>query len=160
MNIPGKLAFLCVLPVLSGCISLRFGDSSRDENSFFEMNGLAHAYGEVVNWDDYDGPNFGIDVLSNLGDGEVAAVDLGPIFGVGVGLAGFRLRIWPIDFGVGVLAYDPEDANHINKRKKDRVQEEEEEYEEEDKDREHEEADEHEAKQDEKPAKHRTGKLR
>ena len=40
---------------------------------------------------------------------------LGPLFGVGVGLAGFRLRIWPIDFGIGVLAYDPEDANHINK---------------------------------------------
>ncbi|MHC5066007.1 MAG: hypothetical protein ACYTG5_18760 [Planctomycetota bacterium] len=115
MNLLTKLSLLTALPLLAGCFSLRMGDNTRDEDKFFEIDGLASAYGNIVSFDEYDGPNYGIDILSNLGDGEVAAVDLGPIFGVGVGLAGFRLRIWPIDFGIGVLAYDPEDANHINK---------------------------------------------
>ena len=115
MNLLTKLSLLTALPILSGCFSLRMGDNTHDDDKFFEIDGLASAYGNIVSFDEYDGPNYGIDILSNLGDGEVAAVDLGPIFGVGVGLAGFRLRIWPIDFGIGVLAYDPEDANHINK---------------------------------------------
>ncbi len=115
MKLLTKLSLLSLVPLLSACFSLRMGDNTKDEDKFFEVDGLASAYGNIVSFDEYDGPNYGIDILSNLGDGEVAAVDLGPIFGVGVGLAGFRLRIWPIDFGIGVLAYDPEDANHVNK---------------------------------------------
>lgn len=145
MNLSTKLALLCAVPFLSSCISLRFGDSSRGDNSFFEMDGIAGAYGEIVDWDDFQGADYGIDVLHNVSDGEVAAVDFGPIFGVGVGLAGFRLRIWPIDFGIGVLAYDPEDANQVNKkgrRRKDR-----------ERDREHEE--EHEGEKAESDSKNR-----
>ena len=39
--------------------------------------------------------------------GEIATLDLWPLFGVGVGLAGVRIRILPFEFAIGTLFYHP-----------------------------------------------------
>lgn len=39
--------------------------------------------------------------------GEVVSVDLWPILGLGVGIAGVRLRVLPFEVGIGTLFYDP-----------------------------------------------------
>lgn len=100
---------LALLLSLTSCFSLRIGGGDHDDDGFFEIDGVADAYADTYSWSDYDGPPVDIGVLS-FNNGEVASVDLGPIFGVGVGLAGFRLRVFPFDVGLGTLFYDPEDA--------------------------------------------------
>lgn len=46
--------------------------------------------------------------------GEWASVDVWPLFGVGVGLAGARVQVLPFEVGLGVLAYKPSPPPRID----------------------------------------------
>ncbi|MBK8976790.1 MAG: hypothetical protein IPM29_12805 [Planctomycetes bacterium] len=94
----------------SGCVSLRFGPSATGDDDFFQMHGIANAHGGIVAWREH--PSYGVELLSGFSHGEVASIDIGPVVGVGVGLAGFRFHLWPLEFGIGTLFYDAEAASH------------------------------------------------
>ena len=99
-----RALFFFALFLLPSCISLRFSDEGDPP---VRVRGIANAYADVVGFEDYQGPLLGLDLIHNLAEGELVALDVGPIFGLGIGVAGARLRVWPIDIGLGALFYEP-----------------------------------------------------
>ncbi len=55
---------------------------------------------------DYDGNLLDARILGDgSGNGSIASVDLGPLAGVSVGLAGFNVRVLPLELGLGIGWY-------------------------------------------------------
>lgn len=100
-----------VAPVLAalmaaGCVSVRVGT---DDPSQIRLAGLATGYATLSALPDYDGTLLKAGTLGHADrDGEIVAVDLWPIAGVGVGLVGLRLRLLALETAVGSLFYHPE----------------------------------------------------
>lgn len=102
-------------PVLSvfflaatGCVSVHIGP----DDEFFRVRGLAHAHGSVGGLDNYDGSILDIGLLTNTrGHGELLSVEVGPFVGFGVGVVGARVRVLPLELGLGVGFYDPRPAS-------------------------------------------------
>ncbi len=68
---------------------------------YFNTDGMTEYDGDIVD-------------LSFLGtgarQGELVHVSIWPFVGVGVGAAGFRAQILPLDFGLGTILYKPSAA--------------------------------------------------
>jgi hypothetical protein len=94
----------CALFLLPSCISLNFGDEG--DPPPVRVRGLVSGHAQLSGFEDYQGPLLGLDLGHDIDRGELVALDVGPIFGVGIGVAGARLRVWPLDIGLGLLFYD------------------------------------------------------
>jgi hypothetical protein len=79
-----------------------------DDEEFFRMRGLGTAYAALPGIDDYDGKIIKLGLLSRSpGGGQLAGVEVWPLFKVGVGLVGAQVRVLPLELGAGVLFYHP-----------------------------------------------------
>lgn len=100
--IPFLLLLVAFLP---SCIGVSVGT---DDDEFFRMRGLGTAYAAVPGIDDYDGKIIRLGLLSRAPEGaQLAGIDVWPLFSIGVGLVGARVRILPFEIGAGVLFYEP-----------------------------------------------------
>jgi hypothetical protein len=96
---------LLVLLLVPSCIGVSVGT---DDDEFFRMRGLGTAYAAVPGIDDYDGKIIRLGLLSRAPDGaQLAGIDVWPLFSIGVGLVGARVRILPFEIGAGLLFYEP-----------------------------------------------------
>jgi hypothetical protein len=90
---------------LTGCIGVSVGT---DNDEFFRVRGLGTAYAALPGIDDYDGKILKVGLLTRSpGGGQLAGVELWPLFKVGVGLVGAQVRVLPLELGAGVLFYHP-----------------------------------------------------
>lgn len=98
--------------MLSGCVSVKVG--AKTEPSRLEFDGLGTAYAAVNGVRPYDGTFLRANLLSShRNDGEVASFEVWPICGAGVGLAGARINVFPIEVGAGILFYEPKPKNYF-----------------------------------------------
>ena len=96
---------LALLSLTPGCIGVSVGT---DDDEFFRMRGLGTAYAAVPGIDDYDGKIIKLGLLSRAPSGaQLAGIDVWPLFSVGIGLVGARVRVLPFEIGAGVLFYEP-----------------------------------------------------
>jgi hypothetical protein len=96
---------LAVLFLAPGCISFRL---SAESDPSIRASGLGNAYAGYSGVDEWDGDIIKLGLLGGHGrDGEIFSLDIWPLGGVGIGLAGARVRILPIEFGAGALFYKP-----------------------------------------------------
>lgn len=98
-------AVLLALP-LAGCLSIKAGNGPGA--AVVRMDGPVQAHVSA-------GPPARSSSVVNVGvlrgtqrDGELASVDVWPLFGVGVGVLGARASILGLEVGVGTLFYDPQ----------------------------------------------------
>ena len=91
---------------LSGCLTLKVG--AKSEPPQIKARGLVNAHFTATGFEPYGGHvlKAGLFGDSNRA-GEIVSLDVWPIAGVGVGLVGARVRLLPLEMGVGVLGYDP-----------------------------------------------------
>lgn len=108
---------LVLAALTPGCIGVSVGT---DDDEFFRMRGLGTAYAAVPGIDDYDGKIIKLGLLSRSPAGaQLAGIDVWPLFSVGVGLVGARVRVLPLEVGAGVLFYEPKAVRRdLSKRKR------------------------------------------
>ncbi len=100
--------FLAVVTLasLSGCTS--FEVKAAGEPARLETGGLASGYLALNGIRPYDQRLFYVGIFKKWRDEfEVVTLDVWPLVGVGVGLAGVRVQLLPLEVAVGVLAYHP-----------------------------------------------------
>lgn len=92
--------------MLSGCaIRLNKGD----ETPSFEWAGLGSVYVGASGIRPYDdGTILRADVLKFDRGGEIATLEVWPVFGLGIGLLGARVQVLSVEAAAGVLLYHPE----------------------------------------------------
>jgi len=96
------------MSLLSGC-SVTVG--ARSDSKGIDVSGLAGGYASLNGVRPYDGTIMEIAVCEHSRrskEFEVASLEVWPLLGLGVGLAGARVQLLFLDVGLGVLAYDPE----------------------------------------------------
>ncbi|MEZ5966668.1 MAG: hypothetical protein R3F56_22715 [Planctomycetota bacterium] len=87
------------------CIGMSVGT---DSDEFFRMRGFGTAYAAMPGIDDYDGKIIRVGLLSRSPAGaQLAGIEVWPLFSVGVGLVGARVRVLPFEIGAGLLFYHP-----------------------------------------------------
>jgi len=99
---------VCAIAVvlLGGCISLKIGTETRP--SCLKMEGLADGYVSLSALHGYNGTILDFGLLNeSLRRGEILSLDVWPLAGVGVGVVGARVRVLPMEAGLGVLWYNP-----------------------------------------------------
>ena len=98
------LVGLLALP-LAGCVSLKMGAGPGSSLVRIEGPVNAHVSAEAPQRGD---AVVDVGVLGNTRrHGEIVSVDVWPLVGVGVGLAGARASVLGLEVGVGTLLYDP-----------------------------------------------------
>ena len=103
---PAKLTALALAATsLSACSTLNVNLHSTPPEfpeATFDLHGTTEALG------DYDGDIIDASFLgTGARKGELAMIDIWPFVGVGVGPLGARIRILPIEIGVGLGFYAP-----------------------------------------------------
>ena len=97
----GVCSLLCV-----GCVNIRVGSSKGTTQ--LRSRGLVSGHASLTPISEFDGSFLKAGVLPGKGRrGEWASIDVWPLGGIGVGFVGARVRILPLEAGVGVLHYDP-----------------------------------------------------
>ena len=104
----GSIVLACVsASLILGC-SVRVG--TRTDSKGIDVSGLAGGYASVNGIRPYDGTILELALFEEShrsGEFEVASVELWPLAGLGVGLAGARAQLLFLDVGLGVIAYKP-----------------------------------------------------
>ena len=96
---------LIIAVALTGCVSLEVGTETSP--SRLEIKGLANGYASLNGLRAYDGKILRFGLLSKSErEAEVVSFDLWPLAGAGIGVVGARLRVLPLDMGVGALWYE------------------------------------------------------
>lgn len=90
---------------LTGC-SVSIGHRKDTETGTVEMRGIVNGYASINGLSEWDGDVIEASVLK-FRRGEIVQVEVWPIVGVGVGVAGLRLRVLPLEVGIGALFYHP-----------------------------------------------------
>lgn len=99
------LVVFALLFLVPGCISFRL---SAEDDPSLKYSGLGTAYAGYSGFDEWDGDLIKLGLLGGQGRaGEIFSLDIWPLGGVGIGLAGARVRVLPIELGVGALFYSP-----------------------------------------------------
>ena len=81
--------------------------SAGPEEEFFNVDSIVDVYGNVNGFDDWDGDFFDLGLFTGgKGHNEIFHIEIGPLFAFGVGFVGTRVRILPLQFGVGSLFYN------------------------------------------------------
>lgn len=105
-NLVTFLVMACLIVGLTGCMSFQIGTRTRPVREanpdvvqgVLTANFIPPYEGDIIKigWLEYaKNPN------------ELISVDVYPIFGFAIGAVGVRLRVIPIDFGIGILGYEP-----------------------------------------------------
>jgi len=91
---------------LGGCISLKI--ETQEKPSALKVEGLADGYITMGGLHPYNGTivDFGL-FGEERRRGEILSLDVWPLAGIGVGVLGGRVRVIPLEAGVGILLYDP-----------------------------------------------------
>lgn len=94
--------FLCF--TLASCVSVTIGS---DKDSL-EVRGLVNAYATLDGLEDRSGPLFEFGLFTSEGGrDELFNLEIGPLASVGVGLVGARVRVLPLEIGIGSVFYNP-----------------------------------------------------
>lgn len=106
-----RRALVAAAPLLlllaTGCAQLSIGtDPSQDAG--LEFRGLVNGHANVSGLESYDGELLRAGLLGGADGDDWATLEIWPLGGVGVGLAGARVRVLPFELGLGTLFYDPE----------------------------------------------------
>ncbi len=96
---------LGLLVILNGC-SVTVAHNGDVESGTVEMDGIVNGYASIHGLSEWDGNVVDVGVLE-FKRGEIAHVEIWPLVGVGVGVAGVRLRVLPFEVGIGSLGYHP-----------------------------------------------------
>ena len=109
-----KCMMACVcLVMLTGCLSLQIKANERPLR--LDMEGLASGYVSYSGIRPWDGTIVDFGLLSNAKqDNELISLEVWPLVEVGAGLVGMRLKVLPIDMGLGVLFYQPQPHDYID----------------------------------------------
>lgn len=100
------LATLSLVFLLPGCISFKL---SAEDDPSLKASGLGSAYVGYTGFDEWDGTILRLGLLWGDGRaGEIFSFDVWPLGGIGIGLAGARVRVLPIELGAGALFYKPQ----------------------------------------------------
>ena len=96
---------LLLLTFTPGCINFRV---SADDDPVVKISGLGTAYAGYSGIDEWDGNILNLGLFSGTArKGEFFSLDIWPLGGFGVGIAGARVRVLPFEMGAGVLFYQP-----------------------------------------------------
>ena len=103
-----KLLLVGILSLTAGCFSP--GMKSTDDPVGLKYEGLGSAYvafgPEIIGESDTRFIRGGL-LGRATRPGEWVSLDVWPLFGVGVGLAGARIQLLPFEVGAGTLWYEP-----------------------------------------------------
>ena len=109
LSVLGVMVFCSMM--LSGCVSMKVG--MEKQPSRLQVEGIATGYAALSGIRPYDKTILKAGLFSETErDGEIASIDIWPLGGVGVGLAGGRIQLLSLDVGAGVLFYQPKPAKH------------------------------------------------
>lgn len=87
---------------MASCLHVSVGP----EEEFFNVDSVVDVYGNVDGLDGWDGNFLDLGLFTDdKGYNDIFHIELGPLFGFGVGLVGTRVRVLPLQFGVGSLFY-------------------------------------------------------
>ena len=102
------LLFVGILSLTAGCFSPGVKSTSDPVGIKYEGLGSAYvAFGpEIIGESDTRFIRGGL-LGSATRPGEWVSLDVWPLFGVGVGLAGARIQVLPFEVGAGILWYEP-----------------------------------------------------
>jgi hypothetical protein len=105
----GSVLLACVsTSLLLGC-SVSVG--ARPDSKGIDVSGLAGGYASLNGIRPYDRTIMDLALFESSRrskEFEVASLEVWPLVGLGVGLAGARVQLLFLDVGLGVIAYDPE----------------------------------------------------
>lgn len=106
MKVIARVASAALVALLGGCISLKVGTETPP--ACLEIEGLVDGYVSMSALHGYNGTilDFGL-FTKSLRKGEILSLDVWPLAGIGVGVVGARVRVLPLEAGLGVLWYDP-----------------------------------------------------
>ncbi len=92
--------------LLPACTSIRIGTDD-PEGRGIRVDGLVDGYANFDGLERYDGEILYAGIFGSAQGDDLATLDIWPLGGVGVGLAGARVRFLPLELGLGTLGYDP-----------------------------------------------------
>ena len=96
---------LGLLLLTPSCISFRL---SAEDDPSIRASGIGTAYAGYSGFDEWDGSIIKLGLFGGDGRaGEFFSLDIWPLGGVGLGLAGARVRVLPFEVGAGALLYHP-----------------------------------------------------
>ncbi len=96
---------LGLLLLTPSCISFRL---SAEDDPQIRASGLGTAYVGYTGFDEWDGNIIKLGLFGGDGRaGEFFSLDIWPLGGVGLGVAGARVRVLPFEVGAGALLYHP-----------------------------------------------------
>ena len=105
---------LGLLVILNGC-SVTVAHNGDVESGTVKMDGIVNGYASIHGLSEWDGNVVDIGVLK-FKRGEIVHVEIWPLVGVGVGVAGVRLRVLPFEVGIGSLSYHPKPPKAAGKK--------------------------------------------
>ena len=89
-----------------GCIHVSAGFEEGPDR--FEIDGPGVIYATADAWPRWNGNLLELGLFNQSErDGELVSLDLWPLFGVGVGVVGARVRVLMFEFGAATLFHDP-----------------------------------------------------
>ena len=96
---------LGVLVLTPSCITFRL---SAEDDPSLKASGIGTAYAGYSGFDEWDGTIIKLGLFGGEGrPGEFFSLDIWPFGGIGLGVAGARVRVLPFEIGVGTLLYHP-----------------------------------------------------
>ncbi len=96
---------LGLLLLTPSCISFRL---SAEDDPSIRASGIGTAYAGYSGFDKWDGTIIKLGLFGGEGrSGEFFSLDIWPLGGVGLGVAGARVRVLPFEVGAGALLYHP-----------------------------------------------------
>ncbi len=79
------------------------------------VDGIVDGYVDLDALERYDGQLIHAGIFGSAQrDGELLSLDIWPLFGIGVGVAGARVRLLPIEVALGTLFYSPSAPKHAD----------------------------------------------
>lgn len=100
---------LLAATLLAGCVQVRIGTDA--EPPKFEMKGWGNVFATVGDLPEYDGAVLTANLFrGGPRTGEIAALDIWPVFGINFGVLGLRARVFNLEAGAGTLFYQPRPA--------------------------------------------------
>ena len=97
--------------LLPGCLSLSLRTEQHDPA--LAVSGIVDGYVTPDALGSYDGELLHAGLFgSSARKGEIASLDVWPLFGVGIGVVGARVRVLPIEAALGTLFYEPSRPRH------------------------------------------------
>ena len=101
-----SLSLLLGLLVLTpSCISFRL---SAEDDPSIKASGIGTAYAGYCGFDEWDGSIIKLGLFGGEGrPGEFFSLDIWPFGGIGLGVAGARVKVLPFEIGAGALLYHP-----------------------------------------------------